>query len=114
MSSACCVSGEIHQGTPTGQETKVHGLDCYVVEPPVGIEKKGVVVILPDVFGWRLSNTRILADNYAKKGGFLVLLPEFMNGKSLLKSGASTPPKHSHRILRYLNCHLVFVIQPFI
>jgi dienelactone hydrolase len=39
-----------------------------------------VIVILPDIFGWTLPNTRILADNYAKKGQWLVYLPEFMNG----------------------------------
>ncbi|KAF2470102.1 dienelactone hydrolase family protein [Lindgomyces ingoldianus] len=80
MSSQCCVAGEIHQGTPTGKVAKVHGLDCYVAEPAQGVSPKGVIVILPDVFGWELSNNRILADNYAQKGEWLVYLPEFMAG----------------------------------
>ncbi|KAF2798297.1 dienelactone hydrolase family protein, partial [Melanomma pulvis-pyrius CBS 109.77] len=80
MTSQCCASGEIHQGTPSGKVTKIHGLDCYVAEPLEGVSPKGVIVILPDVFGWTLPNSRILADNYAKKGEWLVYLPEFMNG----------------------------------
>ncbi|KAK5201658.1 hypothetical protein LTR16_001915 [Cryomyces antarcticus] len=66
---------------PSGRISKVHGLDCYIAESPSGSAPKGVVVILPDAFGWTLLNSRILADEYAKKGGFLVLLPEFMDGR---------------------------------
>jgi dienelactone hydrolase len=84
MSGPCCAAGEIHQGTPTGKVTKIHGLDCYVADPSEGKAPKGVVVILPDVFGWELPNSRILADNYAKKGEFLVYLPEFMAGERFL------------------------------
>lgn len=83
MASQCCVSGEIHQGSPAGNEQKIHGLDCYVTGPLEGVLPRGVVVILPDVFGWTLPNSRILADNYAKKGEWLVYLPEFMNGMYL-------------------------------
>lgn len=90
MTSQCCVSGEIHQGTPTGTESKIHGLDCYVTGPPEGVTPKGVIVIVPDVFGWTLPNTRILADNYAKKGEWLVYLPDFMNGMTTVRSRCSS------------------------
>ena len=75
----CCASGSLHTGTPTGREDKLHGLDVYVAEPPSG-NPKGIVVVIPDIFGWTLPNNRILADNFAKKGDFLVYLPDFMNG----------------------------------
>ena len=88
MSGQCCATGEIHSGTPTGKVTKVHGLDCYVAEPTEGVQPKGVVVILPDVFGWELPNNRILADNYAKKGEWLVYLPDFMAGQSAFSFAA--------------------------
>jgi len=81
MVNQCCVAGEIHTGTPTGRISKVHGFDCYTAEPPNG-NPKGVVVILPDAFGWDFNNNRILADDYAKKGNFLVYLPDFMAGTS--------------------------------
>ena len=80
----CCAGGSLHTGTPTGRVGKVHGLDCYVAEPPAGTEPKGVVVIIPDAFGWKLANSKILADEYAKKGGFRVYLPDFMDGISPL------------------------------
>jgi hypothetical protein len=88
MASQCCVSGELHQGTPAGNEQKIYGLDCYVTGPPEGVLPKGVVIILPDVFGWTLPNTRILADNYAMKGEWLVYLPDFMDGMCIFLSPA--------------------------
>lgn len=38
--------------------------------------------MITDVFGWDLINTRLLADEYAK-AGFYVLLPDFFEGDSL-------------------------------
>lgn len=75
----CCATGSLHTGMPTGRLEKVHGLDCYTAEAPNG-KPKGIVVIIPDAFGWALPNNRILADCYAKNGGFTVYLPEFMDG----------------------------------
>ena len=76
----CCATGSLHTGIPAGSISKVHGLDCYIAQPPTGTQPKGVVVIIPDIFGWELPNNRIMADEYAKKGGFTVYLPDFMNG----------------------------------
>ncbi|KAF7187391.1 Hydrolase tropI [Pseudocercospora fuligena] len=74
----CCATGSLHTGTPTGRIEKVQGLDCYIADAPNG-NPKGVIVIIPDAFGWTLPNNRILADDYAKNG-FQVYLPEFMQG----------------------------------
>lgn len=57
----CCATGSLHTGTPTGRIDKVHGLDCYIADAPSG-SPKGIVVIIPDAFGWTLPNNRILAD----------------------------------------------------
>jgi dienelactone hydrolase len=76
----CCASGSLHTGTPTGTVTQLHGLPVYITPPPSNKTPKGIVVILPDIFGWTLPNTRILADNFAAKGDFLVMLPDFMDG----------------------------------
>ncbi|KAG0649896.1 Tropolone synthesis I [Hyphodiscus hymeniophilus] len=75
-----CLTGSVKEGTPVGTVSTLHGLDTYIARP----EKtpKGVVVIIPDLFGWEISNSRLLADSYAKKGGFLVYLPDFMKGNS--------------------------------
>jgi hypothetical protein len=37
-------------------------------------------VIIADAFGWELINNRIIADNFAEKGHFKVLLPDFFHG----------------------------------
>jgi dienelactone hydrolase len=76
----CCASGSLHTGTPTGTISQLHGLPVYITSPPSDRPPKGIVVILPDIFGWTLPNTRILADNFAAKGDFLVMLPDFMDG----------------------------------
>ena len=74
-----CVSGTLHGGTPTGKVIRLHGLPAYVAEPPSN-NPKGIIVIIPDAFGWELPNTRVLADSYAKKGDFRVYVPEFWDG----------------------------------
>src|ERR1700678_4039379 len=81
MSCPNCFSGHINGGTPVGTTTTIHGLPTYVATPPKGVTPKGIIVVISDAFGWEFVNNRILADNYAQKGGFLVYLPEFMNGK---------------------------------
>lgn len=82
MSCPDCFSGHVHEDTtPRGTVTTLHGLKAYVTEPtstesPI----KGLIIIIPDAFGWEFVNNRILADRYADKGGYKVYLPEFMNG----------------------------------
>ena len=74
-----CLTGSVKTGSPTGAVEVLHGLNAYIAKPEG--TPKGVVVFIPDLFGWELSNSRLLADTYAKKGGFLVYLPDFMAGK---------------------------------
>ncbi|KAK4996069.1 hypothetical protein LTR66_004238 [Elasticomyces elasticus] len=80
MPKQCCATGSLHTGTPTGRLERLHGLNCYIADPPSS-KPKGVVVIIPDAFGIALPNNCILADEYAKKGNFLVILPDFMDGR---------------------------------
>lgn len=77
----CCATGSLHTGTPTGRIETLHGLDCYIADAPQS-PPKGIVIIIPDAFGWTLPNNRILADDYAKNG-FTVYLPEFMQGVNI-------------------------------
>ncbi|KAI9678029.1 MAG: hypothetical protein M1817_005973 [Caeruleum heppii] len=92
MACRDCVSGVLHSGTPTGWETTIHGLPTYVAEPSADAPPKGLLVIVPDAFGWTFVNNRVLADAYAKRGGFLVYLPEFMNGKAMPGKLMTTMP----------------------
>lgn len=61
---------------------------------------KGVIVIIPDVFGWVLPNVRLLADGFARKTGLTVYVPDFMSGECILMkqipSGAyPATPRHA-------------------
>ncbi|KAG4252932.1 hypothetical protein FPRO03_08381 [Fusarium proliferatum] len=56
------------------------GRQTYVATPsdkPV----KGIVIIVPDAYGWEFVNNRLLADHYASRGDLLVYLPDFMDGR---------------------------------
>jgi dienelactone hydrolase len=83
MACTACVTGTLHTGTPTGTVQTLYDLPTYVASPPSGAATKGTVVIIPDAFGWTFSNNRILADSYAQKGNFRVLLPDFMDGGAI-------------------------------
>ncbi|KAK7923002.1 alpha/beta-hydrolase [Apiospora marii] len=76
-----CFTGTLHGDAEiTGHAEQIHGLPTYVAQPEAGTKPKALIVIIPDGFGWELRNTRALADSYAKRGGFLVYLPDFMDG----------------------------------
>ncbi|KAI6781958.1 uncharacterized protein J7T54_005169 [Emericellopsis cladophorae] len=83
MSCPDCFRGGISPNTPTGTEETIHGLPTYVARPPEGVTPRGIVVFVPDAFGWVFVNNRVLCDVYAKKGSYLVYLPDFMDGHSL-------------------------------
>lgn len=82
MSCPDCYSGHKHEGTPRGKIIKLHGLNAYVVEPTKEGPVKGIIVIIPDAFGWEFVNNKILADHYADKSDYRVYLPDFMKGHS--------------------------------
>lgn len=73
-----CISGTLADETPTGTETTIHGRPTYVATPEG--ESKGLIIYIPDAFGWKFTNNRVLADKYAKDGGFTVYIPDFMGG----------------------------------
>lgn len=74
----CCTSGTLHEGTAAGSVQNIYGLSTYVT----GEKSDKVIFMLSDVFGYELINTRLLADDYAK-AGFYVLLPDLFSGDSL-------------------------------
>lgn len=81
MSCPDCFKGsERIDSTPTGKVTTLYGLPTYIAEPSEGRSAKGIVVIIPDAFGWEFVNNRLMVDEYARTGDFTVFLPDFMNG----------------------------------
>ncbi|KKK27037.1 hypothetical protein ARAM_001130 [Aspergillus rambellii] len=93
MSCPDCFSGHIHEGTPKGSVTTLHGLNVYVAEPSgdPAHEIKGIVVIIPDAFGWDFVNNRLLADNYAEKGKYKLYTIEKTNITLWLLAGTAAP-----------------------
>lgn len=79
--STCCISGIINTGQPSGREDNIGGLDVYVSEPQDKSTSKSIVFIT-DVFGWKLPNVRLLADDYAK-AGFTCYVPDVHQGDSV-------------------------------
>jgi hypothetical protein len=80
MSCPDCFSGHTHDGAAFGTETVIHGRNTYVSEPPDGSPAKAIIIIVPDAFGWKFPNNRILADHYAARGQYKVYLPDFNDG----------------------------------
>ncbi|KAL8801559.1 MAG: hypothetical protein Q9200_006914 [Gallowayella weberi] len=78
-----CASGYAHTGETRGRVETLHGLPTYVTEPPSGAPPKGIIVMIPDAFGWEWSNNRLLCDTYASRAQCFVYLPEFQNGHHL-------------------------------
>lgn len=70
--SSCCKSGFQWDGTPVGKETKLANLNTYVT----GSNKDAAVLVIADIFGWTLTNIRLLADHYASEAGVTVYVPD--------------------------------------
>ena len=85
MSGGACCSGVVDAGTPLGTERAIAGVDCYWAPTPptgtTGAAGKSALVIVTDVFGYKLSNARLLADGMAAKLGVTAVVPDlFRNG----------------------------------
>lgn len=79
MACADCFRGSLNRDEkPTGSITTIHGLHTYIAQPQSS--PKGLVVIIPDAFGWDTPNIRVLADRYSQGGDLLVYVPDFMKG----------------------------------
>ncbi|KAK9822890.1 hypothetical protein WJX74_001577 [Apatococcus lobatus] len=78
----CCDPGTVWQGTPSGKEIKLGGLDTYLAEPPAGSTAKSGILFLTDVYGWKVKNARLFTDRLAK-AGFVVACPDFFHGGAL-------------------------------
>ena len=98
---SCCISGHLHEGEPTGQDVLLGGVNTYIAEPDFDNPKRAVI-IATDVFGYKLVNTRLVADKIAKEG-FLVVVPDIFDGKALSPNilekmvSLAGVGKHKHR-----------------
>lgn len=49
-----------------GQEVQVGHIHAYVVKPTAASEK--AIIVIQDIYGWKLPNTRYIADMLASNG----------------------------------------------
>lgn len=49
-----------------GEEVQIEHIKVYVCKPPVSTDK--AVIVIHDIFGWELPNTRYIADMLATNG----------------------------------------------
>ena len=73
----CCVTTFKHEGTSTGKITTVAGVESYVAGAENGFDK--VVVILTDIYGPKLINTQLIADQFAEQLKAQVVVPDLFN-----------------------------------
>ncbi|CAL3969413.1 unnamed protein product [Diplocarpon coronariae] len=79
MSCADCFKGAIHDGKPAGTEKLIHGVSTYIATPTESTSSS-TIIFITDAFGLKLVNSKILADTYASKTGFRVLVPDIIPG----------------------------------
>ncbi|KDQ62408.1 hypothetical protein JAAARDRAFT_30314 [Jaapia argillacea MUCL 33604] len=82
MSVSCenCTKGYILPGEPEGQELQVAGLTAYFrPAPSTETSKSRAIILLTDVFGLPLKNCKIMADNFSKRLGCDVWVPDMFN-----------------------------------
>ncbi|XP_042664549.1 carboxymethylenebutenolidase homolog [Centrocercus urophasianus] len=61
-----------------GQEVQVEHIKAYVSKPSTSTDK--AVIVIHDVFGWELPNTRYIADMLTTNG-YVAILPDFFVGQ---------------------------------
>jgi len=61
-------SGVTHEGAPKGNWEVINGVNSYVALPTGEYSSDVAIILLSDVFGVQLINTRLLADDFAKNG----------------------------------------------
>ena len=81
MTSHFCCSGFIDEGIPKGEVTVVDGIRCYRAAAPVPlVHKDKLIIIGTDVFGYTISNIRLIADTFSRESSSLCLVPDLFNG----------------------------------
>lgn len=92
----CCTLVNFHEGTPVGKYDTVCGLDTYVS----GTSSSRILVILTDIYGHKLNNTLLLADEFSK-AGYKVYVPDILKNdpfESTLDKLGTWIPDHTPEI----------------
>lgn len=82
--SACadCLKGSLDEGTPRGTDDTIAGVPCYITKPSAAVDTGCAIILATDIFGYKLINTRLIADAYAD-AGFTVVVPDYFEGEPM-------------------------------
>lgn len=83
----CCFQGFYHEGTAKGTYKNIFGVESYVTGTDKPTDR--VIVILTDIYGIKLNNVLINADNMAAKG-YQVYIPDILFNDPVIKLDGST------------------------
>ncbi|XP_018609530.2 carboxymethylenebutenolidase homolog [Scleropages formosus] len=73
-----CDIGDRMEYGGMGQEVQIEHIQAYVTKPSVDSDK--AVIVIQDIFGWKLPNTRYMTDLLASNG-YIAVCPDFFVGK---------------------------------
>jgi len=82
-SGPCCL-GDIIEGENKGKEIQVESFQSYLTLPEKNERKVGIIVIT-DIFGFQLPNTRKVGDLLANNG-YAALIPDLFDGDIWLET----------------------------
>ncbi|XP_051969773.1 carboxymethylenebutenolidase homolog [Xyrauchen texanus] len=72
-----CDIGDQFEYGGLGEEVQIEHIKAYVVKPATS---KKAIIIIQDIYGWQLPNTRYMADMLSKNG-YIAVCPDFFVGK---------------------------------
>ncbi|KAK2886411.1 carboxymethylenebutenolidase homolog [Channa argus] len=73
-----CDIGDRMEYGGLGQEVQIDHIKAYVVKPSTASDK--AIIVIQDIYGWQLPNTRYMADMLATNG-YIAVCPDFYVGK---------------------------------
>lgn len=103
--AACCAKGFRHIGETHGKMIDLNGVETYAVGQP----SKKIILILSDVWGHKVSNNQLLADQFSENGYF-VLMPDIYMGDPV----PPNPPAGVDLFSTWLPNHQPDVTRPVI
>ncbi|KAE8597475.1 hypothetical protein XENTR_v10016481 [Xenopus tropicalis] len=114
----CDIGDKIEYGAK-GQEVQIEHIKAYVSKPHSSTDK--AVIVVQDIFGWQLPNTRFMADLLTAHG-YITICPDFFVGQEPWKPSndrstftewlqtrqATKVEKEINVVLKYLKeqCHV--------
>ncbi|XP_034717694.1 carboxymethylenebutenolidase homolog [Etheostoma cragini] len=73
-----CHIGDLMEYEGLGQDIQIEHIKAYVVKPSAATNK--AIIVIQDIYGWQLPNTRYMADMLAANG-YIAVCPDFFVGK---------------------------------